>query len=177
MDTHTSQTTKERQQSKQEDKGSKSLFFSFFLRKARKMIRKPILIVQLISSAKDYFSKYDSIYEFAQEAKEQFESIGRMTLSYVKGEYKGVALSTVILSIAALLYLVSPIDLVPDFLVGGLLDDMALLTWLYKTFSDEIERFLEWEDEHHKVQIAIDAKGKAMPNSVTPNASTDEDKL
>ncbi|MBO6226630.1 MAG: DUF1232 domain-containing protein [Shewanella sp.] len=50
--------------------------------------------------------------------------------------------------VASVIYFVMPIDLVPDFIVGfGLLDDAALLGWTMKTFSADIDGFLEWESE------------------------------
>jgi len=43
---------------------------------------------------------------------------------------------------AALLYFISPIDLVPDFIpVVGLLDDAAVVALVVSAFSSEIERF------------------------------------
>ena len=55
----------------------------------------------------------------------------------------------VFLSVAILLYFVSPIDLIPDFipLIGGL-DDVLLLGFLIKIIDKEIERFLTWEMEN-----------------------------
>ena len=48
---------------------------------------------------------------------------------------------------AAALYIVSPIDAVPEaiFLVVGLIDDAFVATWLTGALLSETERFLEWE--------------------------------
>jgi uncharacterized membrane protein YkvA (DUF1232 family) len=48
---------------------------------------------------------------------------------------------------AATLYVVSPIDAVPEafLLVWGLADDALMVTWLAGAVLSETERFLEWE--------------------------------
>jgi Protein of unknown function (DUF1232) len=47
------------------------------------------------------------------------------------------------LLVAALHYLVTPVDLVPDFRPGGYLDDVLLLTWVFGAAAHELEPFLE----------------------------------
>lgn len=152
-----------------EDK-SRSLLRGVFLRKAKKLVSRPLTLIQLVNNAVAYFKKYDTIREFTQDVRTQFERINRLVLAYAKGEYRGIAIGNIVLSVAALLYLISPIDLVPDFLIGGLLDDLALLTWLYKTFGDEIERFLEWEDAQ-KTTINIKA---SVTNSTTTGSNVED---
>lgn len=155
-----------------EDDTSKSLLRTVFLRRAQKLVAKPLTLIKLVNNAIAYFKKYDTLREVTQDIRTQFERINRLVLAYAKGEYRGVALGNIALSVAVLLYLVSPIDLIPDFLVGGLLDDLALLTWLYRTFSDEMERFLEWEDAQ-KTVINIQA---SVPSTTTNDTtSTNED--
>nr|WP_276516669.1 DUF1232 domain-containing protein [Fictibacillus nanhaiensis] len=60
-----------------------------------------------------------------------------------------------VLIVAGLLYFVSPIDAVPDFLIGaGLLDDATVLAFLFKTLSSEISSFQSWEKEDSYVKPA-----------------------
>jgi hypothetical protein len=46
------------------------------------------------------------------------------------------------LVVAGLHYLVTPVDLVPDFRVGGYLDDVLLLGWVFGTAASELDPFL-----------------------------------
>lgn len=46
------------------------------------------------------------------------------------------------LLVAALDYLVTPVDLVPDFHAGGYIDDVLLLTWVFGAAVTELEPFL-----------------------------------
>jgi len=51
-----------------------------------------------------------------------------------------------IILLAAVIYFINPIDLIPDFVFGiGLADDLAVLTWVYRAAADEIASFKNWE--------------------------------
>ena len=55
------------------------------------------------------------------------------------------------LIVAAVIYFVNPLDLVPDIIpLTGLTDDFAVLLWVYNSVSNEVERFIEWEKTHVK---------------------------
>lgn len=47
------------------------------------------------------------------------------------------------LIVAALHYLITPVDLVPDFRAGGYIDDVLLLSWVFGAASNELEPFLD----------------------------------
>jgi len=47
------------------------------------------------------------------------------------------------LVVAALDYLVTPVDLVPDFRPGGYVDDVLLLSWVFGAAATELEPYLE----------------------------------
>jgi uncharacterized membrane protein YkvA (DUF1232 family) len=46
------------------------------------------------------------------------------------------------LLIASLHYLVTPVDLVPDFQAGGYFDDVVLLAWVFGVASSELTPYL-----------------------------------
>lgn len=47
--------------------------------------------------------------------------------------------------IAALIYLVNPMDIVPDMLLGiGFLDDISVFTYLIAKIKSEIDKYDEW---------------------------------
>lgn len=72
-------------------------------------------------------------------------AVPRMIFATIRGRYDGrwrLTLMTV-----ATLYIVSPVDLIPEalFLVAGLIDDAVVVAWLAGALLVETERFLEWE--------------------------------
>lgn len=70
----------------------------------------------------------------------------RLVRAYVNGSYRQVAPRSLLMIVAALVYFVSPIDLIPDFLLGlGLIDDAAVLAWTIKACASDLAAFLAWE--------------------------------
>ena len=47
--------------------------------------------------------------------------------------------------LGGLIYVVSPLDLIPDVLPGGFVDDAVVVGWVVKTVRSEIDAFREWE--------------------------------
>lgn len=72
--------------------------------------------------------------------------LGRATL---EGRYDGLGLGRILALVVATLYVVSPIDLMPEVLlplIGGM-DDLAIIAWLAGTLIGEADRYLDWETE------------------------------
>ncbi len=90
-----------------------------------------------------------------RELTSQVKALIRLVKHYRDGSYRHVSKKSMMLIVAALLYFVSPIDAVPDFLLGiGLLDDAAVLAFLYKTIKKEIDHYMEWEEEEQTIKPA-----------------------
>ncbi len=69
----------------------------------------------------------------------------RMIRAHFTGEHK-MSLSTLGLVVLAMVYFLSPIDLIPDFLgFFGFADDLSVVLAVYAKVKDEVEGFLEWE--------------------------------
>ena len=76
-------------------------------------------------------------------------ALARMLSSWVKGDYRNISTKSIIAVVAALIYFVNPLDLIPDFIpVIGQVDDIFVLGYLIKMLNKEIERFMAWEKEH-----------------------------
>ena len=53
---------------------------------------------------------------------------------------------SIVVAVGAVLYVVSPIDVIPDFLLGvGFVNDASVLAFAVRKIHKEIEEFLEWE--------------------------------
>lgn len=63
------------------------------------------------------------------------------------GEYTEVPTGTIIAIIIGLLYFISPIDLIPDFLPGGLIDDALVLGLIFKQVNSDLDKYKEWLEE------------------------------
>jgi len=71
-------------------------------------------------------------------------ALPRLVKASMRGDYDAGA--RLLLMAGAMLYIVSPLDAIPDvFLPVGLIDDAFVVTWLTGALLGETERFLEWE--------------------------------
>lgn len=77
--------------------------------------------------------------------KDQLLLLGRYLSAVVHGRYSGYSASSLTLAVAAVLYVVSPLDIIPDFVPAGLVDDVAIIGWAIAKLSDELEEFKRWE--------------------------------
>lgn len=78
--------------------------------------------------------------------REQLGIVTRLLKAYASGSYRQLPWKTLIRIIAVLIYFVSPLDFLPDFLpIIGLTDDIALMLWLFSGVKDDMEKFRQWE--------------------------------
>ena len=69
----------------------------------------------------------------------------RMIKSHFNGSHK-LAGSTLGLVLLGLVYFVSPIDIIPDFLgFFGFADDFSVILAIYSKLKEEVSNFLDWE--------------------------------
>lgn len=78
--------------------------------------------------------------------KHKLLSLSRMVRCYSRKEYLDIPWQTIVLITAALIYFVSPVDAIADFLpVIGFTDDTAVILAVFSSVSKDVERFLVWE--------------------------------
>jgi uncharacterized membrane protein YkvA (DUF1232 family) len=66
---------------------------------------------------------------------------------YINGKYKNVPTGSIIAIIAALLYFLSPIDLIPDFIpVIGYIDDIFVLGLVFSQVKSDLEEYEIWKN-------------------------------
>jgi uncharacterized membrane protein YkvA (DUF1232 family) len=78
-----------------------------------------------------------------------------MTNAWFKREYKDIPKKTIALVITALIYFITPIDLIPDWIPGGFLDDAALVTWVIQSINNDIRKFETWKNTNLKLSFSI----------------------
>lgn len=65
---------------------------------------------------------------------------------WLSGGYKDISRSAILLILAGLIYFVSPIDLIPDWLVGlGFADDIAFLAMIINQLDKELIKYKSWK--------------------------------
>lgn len=77
--------------------------------------------------------------------KKELVFVLNLAKDFIAGRYKGISKKSMIMVIAALIYLVNPMDIVPDMVLGiGLLDDISVFTYLMTKIKSEIDKYEEW---------------------------------
>lgn len=123
-----------------------SALFKKFLAAAEGYIKQPTRLKKLLLDAFNKAREKKEIGTLAHEAWDTLQSLFRLIKLSASGEYTGVPTTTVVAAVAVLIYFLSPIDLIPDFIpVVGLLDDMALVAWFSTSIKHELDKFHEWE--------------------------------
>lgn len=72
--------------------------------------------------------------------------------SYIIKEYTKIPTGTIIAIISALLYFLSPIDIIPDVITGaGYIDDVFVIGACIKLVGSDIEDYQKWRKENNKI--------------------------
>jgi uncharacterized membrane protein YkvA (DUF1232 family) len=115
--------------------------------KAREYARDPNKTKKLVDEAIKKSSGIGPLIEIGGSLKLMFELVG----DYAKGRYRDVRYGSIIAVIIGLLYLVAPIDSIPDFIpIAGFIDDAAVLGIIIKQVRSELEKYKIWLDASGK---------------------------
>ena len=114
-----------------------------------------------VKSAKSYVGNPQRLQSLFEEAAKQassmpkepfqetwpyFQAMLRLVRAYSQGNYRDVPESTLVVIIAAIIYVVDPLDVIPDALPAlGLLDDATVLTLAVRRSRQTLDDFMAWE--------------------------------
>jgi uncharacterized membrane protein YkvA (DUF1232 family) len=124
----------------------KNVFFDRALNSAARLSGNAGRITLLLARLSKKMTSVSWSKESFAVAKEKLSIFSRMASAYVSGKYRSVPWKTIMTILAAIIYFVNPLDLIPDFVpLMGLTDDFGVLIWVYNSISTEIDKFLAWE--------------------------------
>jgi uncharacterized membrane protein YkvA (DUF1232 family) len=124
----------------------KNSFFVAALRKAGQMAGKPGRLMLLLSTLAIKLREVNWQSVNAGAVKEKIFLLGRLIKAYAQGQYREIPWKTMLIVVAAVIYFINPLDLLPDFIpVAGLADDFGILLWVYNSLQNEINKFIAWE--------------------------------
>jgi len=86
--------------------------------------------------------KNEKISNIATDIFLMFELVG----SWVKGNYREIPYTSLVAIFGAIVYLVSPIDAIPDFIpIAGFTDDASVLAVALKAVGTDLDKFKRWK--------------------------------
>ena len=119
---------------------------------------------QSFKNAEDILQDTDKLEELLQRLENKLKviphigdklavaaSMASMVKSFAKKEYTQVPIGSVVAAISAIVYVVSPIDLIPDTIPGiGYIDDAAVIAACLKLIESDLTEYIEWRKENGK---------------------------
>ena len=122
--------------------------FSKYRDKAKRILQDEEKVKSLIDVATNKAGQILNSSAKMEEFARHLRLVLRMLKAYIKGEYRVIPWKTLVVLVGAIIYFVSPFDFVPDFLpVFGFMDDISIIMWLIRSFSEDIDNFRSWESE------------------------------
>lgn len=96
-----------------------------------------------------------------QRALKQWMEHGKVLLSmirdYISGRYREVPYWAIGAISLALLYVLNPLDIIPDVIPGfGYLDDATVVAFCFKLVENEIEKYKIWQAAKKKTSRSKD---------------------
>src|SRR5438128_29182 len=114
--------------------------FAGYRGRALAMLRDPQALETLATQARHQATHSPS--SRIRELGDQIKRLGRLVRAYANGTYRDISVGNIVLIVAAILYFVSPLDLVPDAIPGaGLVDDATLLAFVLARLEGELAQF------------------------------------
>ena len=121
-----------------------------------------------LAKAKEYLNDKGKSMQLLGDATEKADknegalgdAFGKLQLlfqafrAWIKGDYKQIPTGSIVMIIATILYFVSPVDLIPDFILGlGLIDDAAVIGFALKQVSKDLDKFRIWKETEENSRI------------------------
>lgn len=100
-----------------------------------------VSIAKVNQRAKDIEDKLPRLKQFFEQAKLMLS----LVKDYTAGRYRETPYWAIAAVALALLYVLNPADLFPDFIIGvGYLDDAAVIAFCLKLVEQDLEKYKQW---------------------------------
>ncbi|MBC9249777.1 hypothetical protein A9179_05765 [Pseudomonas alcaligenes] len=105
--------------------------------------RLPVLLLAVARKARD-----------AGQLRSDLQRLLGLCMAWWRGEYRAINAQALLSVVAGLVYFLTPLDAVPDWLLGaGLLDDLAVLAWIMRTWAAELQAYEDWRAQQDATQL------------------------
>jgi uncharacterized membrane protein YkvA (DUF1232 family) len=116
---------------------------------------------QAMTNARSYAKDPERLRQLFREAvkmaptipRERFKDLWayflamlRLIRAYSRREYRNVPLQSLVMIIGAIIYILNPFDLIPDWIAGlGFADDAVVLAFAVRRTRQTLDDFMSWE--------------------------------
>lgn len=96
----------------------------------------------------DQMSKSDKSKEPLENVWDGFQLAVSAIKDWISGSYRGFPLASIIAIVAGMLYFLSPMDLIPDFIpAAGFLDDASVIGFVLAQVNADLMKYKKWKKE------------------------------
>ena len=131
----------------------KKINIDFFKKNADKLkeVDKDKILKELIEQKDKLFSMFEKDSAIAKLISE-IKMLFSMVQDYKNGIYKDVAWTSIAGVVATLIYVISPLDFIPDVIpIIGLLDDAAVIALCFDLLREELKKYQLWKQENGEI--------------------------
>ncbi|NKB99105.1 MAG: DUF1232 domain-containing protein [Pseudomonadales bacterium] len=122
----------------------KPVRYDAFKAKAEKLLDSPVRLQKMLTQATQKLAAQGS--DGIKEAKDDLQTALALIKAWISGDYRDVSNKTLVAVVAAVVYFVVPLDVIPDFILGwGLIDDIAVVGYVFSQVQEEINAFRQWQ--------------------------------
>ena len=125
---------------------SKRENFKKYQAKAAEVLKDNKRVQSLLGSTREKLTEVLENNDRLKEFSGKIYVMIRMVKAQLSGDYLEFPWRTLAMIVGALIYFVTPLDLIPDIIpILGFTDDVSIVYWIYKSVQEDIEKFETWE--------------------------------
>lgn len=115
-------------------------------KKAGQTAKDPRRLSRLLEESQQKLKKMNVSNEKVRGFIGMIKTFIRMIRAYLKGSYRVIPWKTLLLMVGALIYFVTPLDLIPDFIpIAGFVDDISVVIYIFNRLKQDVQAFEKWE--------------------------------
>ncbi len=116
--------------------------------KAEEYVRDPEKAKQLLEEALKKAKEKEKSKGSLADLWNSLTALFRLLQAYIRHEYTDIPWGSIVMVVVAIIYFVSPIDLIPDWIpIAGYIDDAAVIAFVIRQIKVDLDNFIKWEAE------------------------------
>lgn len=115
-------------------------------KKAKSILTNKARVTELVTKALSFCKKLGNI-SFLKKWFLDVPKLCDMLIDTINGDYKNIPYSSLVMVVIAIIYTVSPFDLLCDTIpILGVIDDAAILKNVLGTIKNDLEAYTSWKE-------------------------------
>lgn len=112
-----------------------------WLKKATLYVLHPEKLKNILPFLQKYVSKKGLL-----KVKDDLVCMKNYLFDISRGRYKNYDGKKLLLIVGVVIYVITPVDLLPDMIPTGLIDDVSIVLWGLKQVADELKNYRTWKE-------------------------------